>query len=259
MRRLGPLVAVLCAACGHGTTGSGLVEFTAYGAGPAGVSAGYERVNALGYRVQLDEARLYVGGLYANQNVPLAGAQEQPCVLPGLYVAEVTSGLLLDLLDDRRQEFPAAGVGLEERGRTGEVWLKSDGLAVDAAEDPQVVALASGTARRDEDAWPFRVSVTIGSNRRLPDPDPQKPGANPICAERIVSRIPVDITPRDGGTLVLRVDPQAWFEQVDFADLAEDLRASDGTYVIPDAPEGRAAIAVFNGIKSVVGYEIQTR
>ncbi len=259
MKRLGWLMALVLVGCGHGTTGSGLVEFTAYGAGPIGVSVGDERVNDLGYIVQLDAAYLRVGGLYVNQNVPLAGAQEQPCVLPGLYVAEVTTGREIDLLDDRRQEFPEPGVGLEERGRTGEVWLKSDDVAVDATEDPEVVAFASGAARRGGNTWPFRVSLTIGSNRRQPDPDPQKPGANPICAERIVSRIPVDVTPRSGGALVLRVDPQVWFEQVDFAHLEEEHRAANETYEIPDAPAGQPAIAVFNGLKSVAGYDIQER
>ena len=70
------------------------------------------------------------------------------------------------------------------------------------------------------------------------------PGSNPICKQRIVTPIAVDLTPTDGGVLTLRIDPRGMFPTVDFSTLT-------GTQ-IPDTSAGAGA-ALFKGLLSNAG------
>lgn len=230
------------------STGGGTLVFEAFAAGPE-QGAGEAFTNSRGYEIQLTRAELRLGAVYLNQYVPRPGSAGEACALPGVYVAEVTQGLSVDLLQPELQPFPGGGVALEERAASAEVWLLGEGSAVDAVEDPHVIFSAAGTATRDGVSWPFEASVSIGSNRLVPAADPKKPGANPICAERIVSPIPVNVLPRSGGRLVVRVQPAAFFSQVEFAEL-EQADAEPPLYRFRDVTDGQPNINLYRGLHS---------
>lgn len=242
------LVALALASGCAPSTGGGTLEFEAFASGPA-QGAGEPFTNSRGYEVTLSRAELRLGALYLNQYVPRPGAAGEDCSLPGTYVAEVTDGARVDLLDSTLQAFPGGGIGLEERAASAEVWLLGEGTAVDAPEDPHVIFSAAGTATRGGVSWPFDASVTIGSNRRVAPSDPKQPGDNPICGERIVSPIPVDVLPKSGGKLVVRVEPAAFFSDVEFDEL-EQASADPPLYRFRDVTDGQPNINLYRGLHS---------
>lgn len=256
MRMLRPtlFVVLLVAGCNE-DTGSGLVQFTAKAAGPEQAAEGqpYEFDTTQGYHVRLDRAQLAIGAVYLNRSRPTLGAQDTPCILPGVYAAEVTTGVTIDALSSKEVEFGSVGRGTADRALTGEVWLT--GGRVDAKDDATHILEFSGVATRSSSTYGFHGVVTIGKNRAVASSDPATPGANPLCKQRIVTPIPVDITPAQGGSLTLRVSPEDWFDQVDFATLpgavgqGEDLE-------IPDRFEGQAATALLQGLRGVDAYNI---
>jgi hypothetical protein len=207
-------------ACG-GTTGSDLFTFSAAAAGPEGAdpSRPFTFTSGRGYDVTLTTARLHIGALYLNRVRATPGAQATACVLPGTYVAQITRGLDVDLLSAAPQPFPEVGEALSERAYTAEVWLT--GGDVNEADTGVAIFTVTGTAAKNAAAYPFDGAVTIGRNRAVRSSDPAQPGANPICKQRIVSPIAVDITPRRDGRLVVRADPRAFLTDVDFAALGE--------------------------------------
>lgn len=231
------LAASLAATACVGTTGSDLVTFDAAAAGPEGATEGqgYAFTSGRGYQVTLTCARLHVGALYLNRSLPTSGAQSTDCILPGFYVAQVTQGLDVDVLSPRPQPFPGKGEGTGDRAKVGEVWLTHGD--VNAPDDQGVVLDLAGTAERDGASYPFQGQLTIGQNRATPVADPSMPSASPICKQRIVSPIlddqpaegaGIDITPRDGGSLLLRVQPSSWFADVSFSQLAQAPRLLGG-------------------------------
>src|SRR5207237_6508408 len=111
------LVIIAC----NGTTGEHLVTFTAGAAGPADATGGpLAFTSGRGFAVTLTKSRLHVGAIYLNQSRPVSGAQETNCVLPGTYVAEVTSGMDVDLLSASPQIFPVLGDGTTLPASVGE-------------------------------------------------------------------------------------------------------------------------------------------
>ncbi|MDB4964616.1 MAG: hypothetical protein JWN44_305 [Myxococcales bacterium] len=240
------LVAVAVTAGCSGTTGSGLVAFTARAGGVEGAAA-FD--TGAGYHVVLSRAQFHLGAVYLNQSVPSAGGPEEPCILPGIYVGEVFGGLDLDLLSSATVPFPAAGEGTATKAVEAEVWLTRGD--VNAADDLTPVAQLEGVATRGTNTFPFRATVTIGANRAIPPATPAMPGSNPICRQRIVSLIPVSLTLEDGGVLEMRVDATAMFHGVDFATLSPD---ANGIYVIPDA-NGGVGGALFKGITTSAPYQ----
>lgn len=244
MNRACICLAVALAGC-TGTTGSGLVAFSARAAGSG--NAAFD--TGLGYHVTLSRAAFHLGAVYLNMSRPASGGAEEPCVLPGIYVGEVFGGVDLDLLSPAFVAFPTSGAGTQSHAVEAEVWLT--GGDVNATDDPTHIFDAAGTATRGARSFPFSAAVTIGSNRKLPAPGPAMPGANPICRQRIVSPIPVDLTLQDGGRLDVQVDAAAVFNTVDFATLTP---GSDGSYVIPDEPGG-AGGALFKGVTSTAPYQ----
>ena len=68
---------------------------------------------------------------------------------------------------------------------------------------------------------PFVASVTIGQNRLIPSTNPATPSQHPICKQRIVTPITIDFRPHAGGTLLVTIDPSAWFETTDFTTLPQ--------------------------------------
>lgn len=241
---------LLLSAC-SGSTGSALVTFTALAGGPADISTGVTFVSGSGYDVTLARARLHLAAAYLNQTVPLSGAQESSCVQPAdsVYVGEAFGPLDLDLLSPALQPFALPGEGTETLAQTGEVWLT--GGAIDALDDPTVILDVAGSATRAGRTWPFSAAVTIGANRAVPVQNPALPGSRPICRERIVTPIPVELTPTNGGTLTLRIDPRGMFNALDFAAL-DAPSPSEATYRVPDEQGGEGG-QLFDGLRSNAG------
>ena len=241
-----PLFAlVLLATSCSGTTGSALVTFSATASGPSDATSGpITFTNSLGAQVTLTRATLHIGALYLNQSVPASGAAAEPCVSPGIYVGQVFGPIDVDLLSPAPQPLPTQGEGTQTEAKTAEVWLT--GGDVNATEDPTVILDVEGTAVQGAQNYPFTAAVTIGSNRKQAVTNPAMPGANPICHQRIVTPILVDLTPTSGGTLALQIDPRPMFNAIDFTALT---KVSDVPlhYQVPDANTGPGA-TLFKGM-----------
>jgi hypothetical protein len=247
------LLALALSSC-VGTTGSGIVSFHADAAGPADAVAGQPLAfdTGRGFHVVLTKANLHVGGVYMNRSVPTSGAQDTSCILQGVYVGEVTTGLDVDVLSPAKQPFPTMGDGTSDPAVTGEVWLT--GGDVNAPDDTTLIVEVAGTASSFQGgaSYPFTAKVTIGSNRQLPVTNPAEPGANPICKRRIVSPIPIALVPSNGGTLLVRIDPRGWFANVDFAQM-EQTSNMPPAYVISDDDTTQPGTALFDGIHASTG------
>jgi hypothetical protein len=214
-----------------GTTGGELVDFEAGAAGPVDAVAGEPLAFTTdkGFAVRLTRATLHVGAMYLDQSLPVSGAQSEECILPGTYVAEVTGGVDVDLLDPTPTKFPELGHGTTFVARAGQVWLTHDD--VNAGVDPSgkpVLAL-QGTAVVGGEERAFSAAITISSNRQ---PASDLAGANPICKQRIVSPIPTDVSVRREGALLLRIDPRRLFTNVDLS----ALPLTPAGYVFSDDP-----------------------
>jgi hypothetical protein len=246
---------IVAAGC-SGTTGSGLVTFSARAGGAADVTPSFTSGN--GFAITLTKAQLHVGAVYLNLSVPSSGAAEQPCVLPGVYAGEAfgpchdgACGLDVDLLSPALTTFTASGAGIASPAAEAQVWLTSGDI--NATTDPTPIFTVAGMAKKTEQSFPFTATITIGSNRAIPPPNVASPGANPICQQRIVTPIPLTprITLASGGMLDVRVDVRIMFDNLDFTKLSA---GSDGTYVIPDTPGGIGG-AFF---AAVTGWELYT-
>lgn len=252
---LAVLLATLVTAC-VGTTGSDLVTFDAFVAGPARSAAAtdpYEFTSGHGYDVVLTTATMHVGGVYLNRARPTSGAQATECILPGIYVAEVTAGKDFNVLSPDPQPFPVKGEGTQDPAIVGEVWLTHDNIDVNAVDDPAPVVTVEGTASKDGASFPFQGTITIGANRAVPVADPSLPSAHPICKQRIVSPVAVNITPKNGGSLLVRVDPAGWFTNVDFAQLTTKSAGAPPVYQFDDGPLNQPDKALYDGLHAVSG------
>ena len=235
---LAALVAVASACVGAtGTTGGDVVDFPAAAAGPADAPTNgtFAFDTDRGWHVVLTKATMHVGAVYLSQTQPVSGAQVTSCVLPGTYVAQVTTGLDVDLLSASPQRFPAAGHGTTLDALVGQVWLAggANDRDLDQLSDDTPVLVVAGTADRAGDVRPFSGTITIGANRQAQSTTGLA-GSSPICKQRIVSPIPTHLVVRHGGGLLLRIDPRLLFVNVDFAQLA---KAADGSgYAFGDDP-----------------------
>jgi hypothetical protein len=232
-----------------GTTGGDTFSFDAYARGPSGVSAPYTFVNGRGYTVTLTRAAVHVGAAYLNRSVPTSVSSDTVCGLPGAYAAEVSGPLEVDALSDALQPFPQPGEATSDRALTGEVWLM--GGDVNDPSDSTVILDVAGTAECDGTSHAFDGQLTIGENRLQPTP-PAEPGLKPICKERIVSPIPVDVIPERAEHLVLAVEPATMFANVDFSTLTPD---SDGALHFDDDPTTatQASTNLYIGLRASSG------
>jgi hypothetical protein len=246
MKRIAALLLILTACIG--TTGSDLVTFQTFASGPA-LATGQPLAftNGRGWNVTLTKAQLHIGAVYLNRSVPVSGSQERECFLPGVYVGEVLEGADIDVLSSTPQAFPARGNGTEDHAVTGEVWLT--GQRIDSLDDRTTIADVTGTASRDGVSMRFEATVTIGKNRVAAGNDPARPGAKPLCAERIVTPIPVSVTPHDTGSLLVRVDPRGWFANVDFGELEPVSKESD-LRRFPDDNSTQPSLNLYLGLRS---------
>jgi hypothetical protein len=237
--------AAALAACG--ATGGELVQFDVAVAGPPSATGpGFAlAANSLGWRVVLDQATLHIGAIYLNLTVPSSGAQATNCILPGVYTGEALSGLTVDVLSATPQPFPAPGTGTNDTARAAELWLT--GGDINATTDPTVIAELAGTAINGPTQISFTARITIGNNRLIPSSDPAQPSLHPICKQRIISPILLDdLHPSDGGTLLLRIDPQQWFTNVDFTGLPAG-------YAFPDDLSTPESQNLFSGLRASGG------
>jgi hypothetical protein len=213
-----------------GTTGGDEFSFQAFARGPAGVAVPYTFENGKGYSVSLERAHVHVGAVYLNRAVPTSVSSSTSCTLAGIYAAEVPGAVDVDALSDVLQPFPVPGQATSDRARTGEVWLT--GGDVNDPSDTTVILDVAGSAERDGESRAFEGRLTIGENRLQPTP-PAEPGLKPICKERIVSPIPIDVTPEHGRHLTLAIEPAKMFANVDFSELEPN---DDGTLEFDDDP-----------------------
>jgi hypothetical protein len=231
-----------------GTTGSDLVDFNAYAAGPEGADPSQPMTftTSRGWNVTLTHAQFHIGAMYLDSAMPIAGSQATSCILPGLYVGSVPGGLDVDVLSGTPQPFSVTGEGTATPALAAELWLS--GADVNAQDDSTVILATEGTASNGSLTIPFKGSVTIGRNRAVPPSDPSMPGSNPICKQRIVSPVPVELTPRTGGALLLRINPEGWFANVDFSALEPATNAS-GVYGFSDNNSNQPSLNLFVGLK----------
>ncbi len=240
-------VAFTCIACG-GSTGSNLVTFAAAASGPVDADGGPMTFLAgSGALVTLTQATLTVGAIYLNQAVPLSGSASSACISPGIYVGQAFGPVSVDLLSANAIPFPTIGEGTQTLAKTAEVWLAVGD--VNAQESATAIFSMRGVATQDAGTFPFAATVSIGSNRSIPTSNPALPSANAICHQRIVSPIAVEVTPRDGATLVLRIDPRGMLNNIDFTSLG---MGADGTFVIPDKNVG-AGRELLRGLRATSG------
>jgi hypothetical protein len=190
-----------------------------------------------------------MGALYLNRTVPASGAQDTACILGGIYTGEVRGGLDVDALSPAVQMFPVPGDGTADLSLVAEVWL--GGGDVNAADDPTVVLRVAGTAERDGTTRAFTGQVTINGNRAM-STNPALPGAHPICKQRIITPIRVSLTPTEGGTLRVQVDPRPWFANVEFDKMSADPDVP-GDFVFKDTNDDDQSKNLFNGFRAAGG------
>jgi hypothetical protein len=248
------LVAALSLGACVESTGGALVTFHAQASGPKDAVAGqpYGFGTNSGFEVKLTRAKLFVGALYLNQTNPSGYSQETACILPSLYTGQLRSGLTVDALDPAPQAFGAEGSGTDVPTTAAELWLTAGD--VNADEDATVVLDVAGTATSDAGVWPFTGAFHIGANRQTPPSNSALPGSNPLCKQRIVSPIPASLQLSPGGTVHVTVNPEKWFDSVDFSRLAED-GADAGTYhfIDDDGTAGQPDVSLYNALRATTG------
>jgi len=217
------LVATATYAC-NGTTGDLLVTFPAYASGVPGASAPFS-VN--GYTIQLTYAHMYIGAVYVDEAPASSGGtfNTPACISQGVYCAEVTTGLDVDLLSTEQQPFPVPGSGSADLGLSWELYLTSGDVNNPTNSGFGVPNTADlvGTATRESDGAVFSwaASVTINAdNRGQPSQQPGQPGLNPICKQRILELANISLTLSPGVSMLLTIDPRGWFKlPIDFSSL----------------------------------------
>ncbi len=246
------LLGLSLSAC-TGTTGGEIVLFDAFAAGPADAAPGqpYAFTTSRGYDVTLTRAKLHVGAVYLNRSRPSSVASDTSCQLNGIYVAEVTEGLDVDLLNPDLQPFPEQGTSTTDHASTAEVWLFG-GHDVHDPGDSTLILDVAGTAEKEGQTYPFEGAITIAQNRSIPAPSDALPGANPICKQRIVSPIPVDLTVAEGDRLVLRVDPRGLFANAQISVL-EKVSEDPPLYLFRDDGGDAPSRALYSGLRASIG------
>lgn len=240
------------------TTGNRLVTFKAQASAAPDIGAVAGQPlrfsTPRGFDVTLSTARVYVGALYFSTVTPMtaSGAQEAPCVAPGITTGEVRGGQAFDALDPTPQPFPVEGVGSDLPTRSAAVWLTADD--VNADDERTVVLQVAGEAARGGVTWPFEASFRIGNNRITPPRNPALPSSNPICEQRIVTPVAFDATFTEGGTVWLQLDPRAFFTSVNFATL-EQVSTTPPLFRFRDetATAEQADTALYNGLRANAG------
>ena len=186
-----------------GTTGDQIVSFTADASGPEDAVAGQPLTFDYGHwHVELTKASIYVGALYLDQSNPTSGAQDTPCILPGLYVGQITNGQTIDLLSPNATTFPGTGDGTTLPAATAQLWLAHgdvnattdapvldlEGTATCTLSDPNDVAKNCAAV-----TYPFTAQISLGQSNGTSS----SATSNVICKQRIVT-LPAPVVLADG-------------------------------------------------------------
>jgi hypothetical protein len=115
----------------------------------------------------------------------------------------------------------------------------------------------------------FTGSVTINEMNRMLTSMPGDPGDNPICIQRIIDILSLDLPLYQGGNLYVRTDPRGWFGGVDFfhnppcpmagpstcgeqccglQEIVQAIGDSPAIYQIPDTNASVIGQQLYNGI-----------
>jgi len=252
------LIVICCTAvpaCGPGDTGGAIVRFHAYAAGLSDASAGSEFDTSSGFHVTLTSARLHIGAVYMRLAATNPGSANSACVGDTTYGLQVPGPVDVDVLSAELQEFSVLGRATDDLDQSAEIWLT--GGDINNVNDDTVLVDVTGHASGSGFDGDFRGSLTISTNRLIPVTNPAMPGANPICKQRIIAPIPVRVKPSVGGNLLLRVNPEPWFDNLDFSVL--EPSDGDGSVLeIPDEnsgpdPDAAAGRAFFLGVTGASG------
>ena len=213
------------------TTGGQIIDFPVAAAGASDLVAGQPMhfTSDDGWDVVLTKATLHIGAVYLDSAAPVSGAQDTPCILPGTYLAQLTTGMDVDLLSPSPQLFPALGHGTTGDAIVGQLWLTGVIGDIGAQADVTKILVIAGTASQGGDVRPFAGQITIGTNRQAPTD--ALAGAAPICKQRIVSVL-TEVRIAPAGGLLVRIDARKLFTNVDWSALA---KFSD-TYGFVDQP-----------------------
>lgn len=222
----------LLTTCCNGTTGDELLTFPANVRGVAGATQPFRTIATVNngiveYSLQLSVAKMYIGGVYADESPLATGAESPICIQPGVYAAEVPGGTVFDVLSSAPQPFPVAGNGTADLALSRQLWLTNGDVTAETNIDPNTnhalhIVDLQGVATRlsDHTPFPFGATVTIGDNRLPPVSDPAQPGNNPICKQRILLIGGISAVFFQGGSMEITVDPRGWFHQnVDYSTL----------------------------------------
>jgi hypothetical protein len=235
-----------------GTTGGALVDFPAAAAGAEDATSPIvfdETGGGRVWHVTLTKATLHVGAVYLGLARPVSGAGDTNCILPPqTYVAEVLSGLDIDLLSPAPQPFPTQGHGITTPAVAAQVWLT--GGDVDSPTDATKILVVMGEAHDDSGTTvPFEGTITISDNRI---PSNQTTGANPPCKQRIVSPITTSVAASATGGLLVRIDAKSLFVDVDFSKLQQNVFSDDPA----SADYTQPSIVLYGNLKSSGTYAL---
>ena len=184
----------------NGTTGSGLVTFTALAGGPAD-AAGAARVHHR-HRLPGDaHARAAAHRRHLPEHVGPSSGAGATLLRPARHLRRPrrSGRSTVDLLSPTLQPFSARARGPRRSRPTAEVWLT--GGDINAADDPTLILDVAARPRAAGPAYPFQRRGHHRQQPRHSGDQPALPGANPICKQRIATPIVVDLTPTDGGVL----------------------------------------------------------
>jgi hypothetical protein len=200
VRKLAWAAALAFCACIE-TTGGEVVDFPVVASGTSDAS---HFTNDRGWEITLTEAKLHIGGVYLNSAEPVSGAQDTACILPGTYLAQMTTGMDIDLLSAAPQRFHALGRGITGHAIEAQLWLTGISGDIDTPADPTKILVLAGTAKLGANVRPFGGVITISTNR-----------PTPICKQRIVA-IATAVQIATTGSLEVRIDAKRLFTNIDF-------------------------------------------
>ena len=248
------LSVIICASC-IGSTGGERVTFKASAAGPKEAVAGTALVfqTRTGFEVSLTSAKLHLQALYLDRRDRSRPERESSCYSADAYVGELRASIDVDLLDGKPKAFAAEGDALSGAVNSADVWLGEGEInAFSQASAKQVVLHAAGTARQAGVEIPFALDFRIDTNRAKAPDGAALPGSNPICHQRIVSKIPTSFVVDGPGTLVLRIDPRPMFDGVDFSEVPKESD-SPLLFRFADNDLDASSTALMNGVRKNKG------
>lgn len=226
-----PLLAL--AACGDATSSGRAAFAVRVGGVERDASAPLSFDTDQGWRVTLTHARMAVGPIYLNTVAPVIarrslGDRISDLLLPpawahgelhqgaGRIVGQVTTQVVVNLLDPTLIELPGGGDGVLEGVRSLEFWYFNQAAMQGAA------VRVAGLAERGDERVTFEGALVINESIATPQ--------RPLEVARRVRGVPASFALTDGGTLTVRVDPRGWFRGADFSELLSKPASPEGVH-----------------------------